>query len=56
MTNNPKVSEFRRIDFEGDNLPAYFISNKGYLTPYKEGRGVYFFTCVKCATPKGVKA
>ena len=60
---NPKVSEFRKIDFEGDNLPAYFecaychiISNKGYLTPYRDGRGAYFFTCVNCANPKGGKS
>lgn len=60
---NPKISEFRKIDFEGDNLPAYFecaycrkITNRGYLTPYKEGRGAYFFTCKDCSNPKGGKS
>ena len=50
---NPKTSEYRKIDFEGDNLPAYFecaycrhISNKGTLTP--KDKGTYFFTCSVC--------
>lgn len=50
---NPKTSEYRKIDFEGDNLPAYFecaycrhITNKGTLTP--KDKGTYFFTCSEC--------
>lgn len=52
---NPKTSEYRKIDFEGDNLPAYFecaycrhITNKGALFPLGNNKGSYYFACSDC--------